>query len=167
MALVPFPASTAVVARAAAVALIRGALGLATNAERIATDAEENATDAERIAADAERIAADAERIATDAERNATALRLGEVASALVGRYDNCTGARSRMTPEAVLDEAVLRVAGWINDTPAANVQSLSVGRAVSFKFDATMRNALRSSGAMDLLSGWRQHDAGIVEAVD
>ena len=123
MDLVPFPASTAAVARAAALALIRGAVGLAD-----------------------------------DAEGNATALRLGLVGSALVARYVN-----DDETPAAILDEAVLRVAAWLNDTPSANVAALSVGRAVSFKFDSTARSALRNSGAMSLLSSWRQHGAGVV----
>ena len=144
MALVPFPASTAVVARAAAVALIRSALGLG-----LAVDVDENADDADGNA--------------RGDDGNATALRLGQVSSALVGRYDNCWDTGSRRTPDAVLDEAVLRVAAWLNDSPAANVQTLSVGRAVSFKFDSTARNALRNSGAMDLLSGWRQHGAGVL----
>ena len=126
MALVPFPASTAVVARAAAVALIRSALGLG-----LAVDVDENADDADGNA--------------RGDDGNATALRLGQVSSALVGRYDNCWDTGSRRTPDAVLDEAVLRVAAWLNDSPAANVQALSVGRAVSFKFDSTARSALRS----------------------
>ena len=92
-----------------------------------------------------------------------TALRLGQVGAALVGRYDNCWRTLSRKTPQAVLDEAALRVAGWLKDSPAANVQALSVGRSVAFKFDSTARNALRNSGAMDLLSGWRQHGAGVL----
>ena len=147
MALVPFPDSTAVVARAAAVALIRSALGLG-----LAVDVDENADDAD-----------DADGNARGDDGNATALRLGQVSSALVGRYDNCWDTGSRRTPDAVLDEAVLRLASWLNDTPAANVQALSVGRAVSFKFDSTARNALRNSGAMDLLSAYRQHGAGVL----
>ena len=127
MALVPFPASTAVVARAAALALIRGALG-----------------------------------IADDDEGNALALRLGLVSSALVARYLNDSDSEAP-TPNEIKDEAALRVAGWLNDTPAANVQALSVGRAVSFKFDSTMRNAMRNSGALSLLSSWRQHGAGVL----
>ena len=101
--------------------------------------------------------------LADSEDGRATALRLGQVGAALVGRYDNCWDSRSRKTPDAVLEEAVLRVAAWLNDSPSAPVQALSVGRAVSFKFDATMRNALRNSGAMDLLSAWRQHGAGVL----
>ena len=67
--------------------------------------------------------------LADSEDGRATALRLGQVGAALVGRYDNCWRTRSRMTPDAVLDEAVLRVAAWLNDSPAANVQALSVSR--------------------------------------
>ena len=129
MALVPFPDSTAAVARVAAVELVRDSLGLA--------DSDDG---------------------------RATALRLGEVAAALVERYDNCSAGLWRSTPQAILDEAALRVAGWLSDTPSANLDSLNVGRALSLKFEPSMRSALRNSGAMNLLSAWREHCAGVVE---
>ena len=68
--------------------------------------------------------------LADSEDGRATALRLGQVGAALVGRYDNCWRTRSRMTPDAILDEAVLRVASWLNDTPAAKRAS-AFGRSL------------------------------------
>ena len=92
-------------------------------------------------------------------EGNAVALRLGEAASALICRYDNSDDDES--TPQAILDEAALRVAAWLLDTPKVNIRSVDTG-AVKLDY-LSKRNALRSSGAMDLLSAWRMHGAGVV----
>ena len=91
-------------------------------------------------------------------EDKAIALRLGQAAAALVGRYDNNSDSP---TPQAILDEAALRVAAWLFDTPKVNVRSVDTG-AVKLDY-LSKRNALRSSGAMDLLSAWRMHGAGVV----
>ena len=93
-------------------------------------------------------------------EGNAVALRLGEAASALICRYDNSDDDES--TPQAILDEAALRVAAWLLDpSTKVNIRSVDTG-AVKLDY-LSKRNALRSSGAMDLLSAWRMHGAGVV----
>ena len=75
---------------------------------------------------------------------------LGGTAGALVSSY--APGA-----PVAVRNEAVIRLAGWLRQTPAGDMIVTEVG---PLKFDSRAtpsRNALRNSGAMGLLAPWRK----------
>ena len=88
---------------------------------------------------------------------NATlAARLLETSTALVERY--APGA-----PPAVQNEAVIRTAGWLMETPSGGIRSESVGD-IRTGYDASRSlGALRHSGAMGLLTTWRVRRAGAI----
>lgn len=67
--------------------------------------------------------------------------RLVKAASALVSSY-------APDAPEAVQDEAVLQLVGYMHDAPEST---------------AFTRNAFIQSGAGSLLSPYRMHDAGVI----
>ncbi|MCY4498408.1 MAG: hypothetical protein OXC14_14105 [Rhodospirillaceae bacterium] len=85
----------------------------------------------------------------------ALADRLYPVAVALVERY-------APDAPEAIQNEATIRCAGWLSETPSSGVRSESIGD-ISTSWSPSMTGALRSSGAMSLLSPWKQRRAGAV----
>ena len=85
----------------------------------------------------------------------ALATRLRPVAVAMVERY--APGA-----PAAIQDEATIRAAGWLADTPAASLQSEQYGD-VSVTWATGQLSALRHSGAMALLSPWKVRRAGAI----
>ena len=87
---------------------------------------------------------------------NETVARLGAVAAARVEKY-------AEDAPEAVKNEAVIRLAGYMNesgkrqDFGALRADSIDPGGAI--KIDKTFNpasGAFRRSGAMSLLSPWR-----------
>ena len=86
---------------------------------------------------------------------DATAQRLGSVASALVEKY-------AATAPQSIRNEAVIRAAGWMYEQPSAAVRSESVGD-ISTSYAATHVSALRHSGAMSMLSPWKQRRAGAI----
>ena len=86
----------------------------------------------------------------------AMAERLHPVAVALVERY-------APDAPEDVANEAVIRVAGWLYESPSSGVRSESVGD-ISTSWSPNMTSALRHSGAMALLSPWKVRRAGAVD---
>ena len=83
--------------------------------------------------------------------------RLGETASALVERY-------ASSAPQAVRDEAVVRVVGYLAQTPHTGLTRLSVD-GIDLVFDRMNRSAMRLSGAKALLAPWRSPGAAIAEA--
>ncbi len=85
----------------------------------------------------------------------AQAARLLVVASALVVQF--APGA-----PEAVLNEAVVRTAGWLGHTPAGSLTRVETGPRSS-EFAASQKGALRHSGAMSLLSPWKVRRGGAI----
>ena len=85
----------------------------------------------------------------------ATAARLLEVATALVDRFT--TGA-----PASIRREAVIRCAGWLHEAPASGARMESEGE-IRTAFSPAMTGALRSSGAMGLLSPWKIRRAGAI----
>ena len=86
---------------------------------------------------------------------SATAVRLLSVATALVTRY-------APAAPTAVQNEAAIRFAGWVAESPASGARSESIGD-ISTAFSPAMTGGLRASGAMALLSGWKIRRAGAV----
>ena len=78
---------------------------------------------------------------------------LGATASALVERY-------APSAPDPVRFEATVRTAGWLAEQPAAAVRSEKTGD-IETAYAATHASALRHSGAMALLTGWKQRRAG------
>ena len=86
------------------------------------------------------------------------AAALGETASELVERY-------APDAPQAVKNESVLRLAGWVQAREPKPLQSFSTGE---MRFDFRERfytpNAMRNSGAYGLLKQWRRRRALAVE---
>ena len=85
----------------------------------------------------------------------ALADRLHPVAVALVERW-------APAAPEAIQNEATIRCAGWLADTPPASLQSEQYGD-VSVTWATGQLSALRHSGAMALLSPWKVRRAGAI----
>ena len=85
----------------------------------------------------------------------AMAERLHPVAVALVERY-------APDAPEDIQNEATIRVAGWLYETPSSGVRSEAVGD-ISTTWTPSMTSALRASGAMALLSPWKVRRGGVV----
>ena len=84
------------------------------------------------------------------------AARLHPVAVALVERY-------APDAPEAVANEAAIRCAGWLLETPAGAVRSETTGDVRTTFDGARSLGALRNSGAMSLLSPWKVRRGGSV----
>ena len=84
------------------------------------------------------------------------AAALGEMASALVERF-------APDAPQAVRNEAVIRVAGWTYARQPRDIQALSFANGMSLNFrerSIASPDALRNSGARSLLSPWRARRA-------
>ena len=81
--------------------------------------------------------------------------RLGATASALVERF--APGA-----PAPIRCEATIRTAGWLHEAPSSGARMESVGD-ISTSWSANTTGALRSSGAMALLSPWKVRRAGVL----
>ena len=87
----------------------------------------------------------------------ATATRLLPVVTALVEEA-------GPQAPVAVQDEAVIRCAGWLAESPSG----ILVSQADSVGIVAPRSpSAMRASGALSLLSPWVNHHAGRVESLD
>ena len=84
------------------------------------------------------------------------AARLHGVSVALVQRF--APGA-----PPVVQNEAVIRTAGWLMETPSGGIRSESVGDVRTVFDGARSLAALRHSGAMSLLSPWKIRRAGAI----
>ena len=85
----------------------------------------------------------------------ALADRLLPVAVALVERY-------APAAPEAIHNEAAIRCAGWLADTPAPSLQSEQYGD-LGATWAPGQLSALRHSGAMALLSPFKPRRAGAI----
>ncbi len=82
-----------------------------------------------------------------------TALRLLGVSAALCERL--APGA-----PAPVMEEAIIRCAGWLRGSPASGLYESQVGER-GFRLSRGLNpSALRSSGAAALLLPWRRHHA-------
>ena len=87
------------------------------------------------------------------------AAALGETASALVERF-------APDAPQAVRNEAVIRVAGWIHSREPRPTQGITVGGIrMDFRERFYSPDALRNSGARSLLTPWRTRRALPVES--
>ena len=94
-------------------------------------------------------------RGAIGATDDPTAQRLGSTAAALVERY-------APSAPQAIKNEAVIRCAGWLHEAPAGGVRSEATGE-IRTSYMPSATGALRSSGAMGLLSPWKVRRAGAI----
>ena len=98
----------------------------------------------------------DAELAAALGANQALASRLLETSTALVERY-------APDAPEAVQNESVIRMSGWLVETPHAGVSSETTGDVRTGFDGARALSALRHSGAMALLSPWKIRRAGVI----
>ena len=76
------------------------------------------------------------------------AARLQPVAAAIVDRY-------APAAPVAVANEATIRLAAWLRDTPQQE-RSINTGDLDTEYWSRTGQSALRASGAQALLRCWR-----------
>ena len=83
------------------------------------------------------------------------AARLLAVATALV--EDAAPGA-----PEAIQNEAAIRVAGWLAHTAPGSIRKVDTGPK-STEYAVSHTGGLRYSGALALLAPWVVHRAGAV----
>ena len=81
--------------------------------------------------------------------------RLLAVAAALVTRF-------APTAPEAVQNEATLRCIGWLAEAPASGIRGQETG-PFKWEYSPHMTGALRTSGAMSLLSPWKVRRAGAI----
>ena len=89
----------------------------------------------------------------------AVATRLLPVPAHLVVKY-------APAAPDAIQDEAVVRCVGWLADRnpTGATTETTEVGDWRSEKrHPAAQQGALRYSGAMSLLSPWKERRAGTI----
>ena len=87
---------------------------------------------------------------------DALAARLLAVAVELVEQF--APGA-----PASVQNEATIRCAGWLRETPAGGIRSETTGDVRTTFDGARSMGALRHSGAMGLLTTWRVRRAGAI----
>ena len=78
------------------------------------------------------------------------ARRLLPVARAIVERF-------AAVAPVEVKNEAIIRLAGWMNASPPGDLVPTGVGSIRFFWKSDNDRTALRKSGAAGLLSPWRK----------
>ena len=89
------------------------------------------------------------------AESDEAASALGEHASARVER--EAPGA-----PQAVKDEAVIRMAGYWAQSDYGSIRTETIGPR-SIEYVVNHANAWRNSGAYGLLSPWKVRRAGVI----
>ena len=89
----------------------------------------------------------------------ATATRLSAVCKEIANRYVN-----NDDVPESILNEAVIRLAGWLYESPAGRTSQLSLGPDMATRFNLSHNAALRHSGAMSLLSPYRRRRADSIK---
>lgn len=82
------------------------------------------------------------------------AARLAPVVDAMVMRY-------APSAPLVLRQEAAVRVAGWLADSPASNLRGSTIG-PISYDFAPSQRGALAHSGAKALLYPYRVKSAGL-----
>ncbi len=88
------------------------------------------------------------------------ATRLLPVATALVTREVNNTSC-----PESILNEACIRVAGWLEDKPDHTAkQTIDM---ITLEHDLRFHGCMRLSGARSLLAPWRRHRTTTIRATD
>ena len=82
---------------------------------------------------------------------------LGSTAAAMVE-------AHARAAPQPVKNEAVIRLAGWLQVSAKGDIIPTKVGE-LAFSWRPTIgRNALRQSGAIGLLAPWHRPRAMVLE---
>ena len=86
------------------------------------------------------------------------ATRLLTVCTEVVERY-------APDAPEAIQNEACIRVAAWLWQSSASGVVEVKRGERAFMHYRPSLTGALRSSGAMSLLRPYKPVGVGICEA--
>ena len=81
--------------------------------------------------------------------------RLGSTAAALVER-------EAPLAPLAIKNEATIRCAAWMYEAPASGARREDIGD-VSTAWSPNATGGLRASGAMSMLSRWKQRRGGAI----
>ena len=84
-----------------------------------------------------------------------TATRLLAVATELVNRF-------APDAPDAIANEGAIRTTGWLAEQPSAAITSETEGD-IRTSYAPSMQSALRHSGAMSLLSPWKNRRGGTI----
>ena len=85
-----------------------------------------------------------------------TIAELGEAAAAVIEEY-------SPGAPQAVRDEALIRFAGYISQTPSGAIQKIEL-KDISVEYrQAPPASSFQLSGAGALLSRWKVRRAGVI----
>ena len=95
--------------------------------------------------------------IGADATESA---RLLALSTEIITRYVNNTA-----TPETIKNEAIIRLSGWLNDSPANSVTQSEIGADVKTRYNVSHNSALRHSGAMSLLSPYKRRRASQIKS--
>ena len=98
----------------------------------------------------------------TAAELAAALACEARVAERLLAAASTMTEKYAPAAPPEILNEAVIRVAGWLLEAPSSGLRMETVGPVTS-GWSAAMTGALRASGAMGLLSPWKVRRAGAI----
>ena len=85
-----------------------------------------------------------------------TATRLLAVASAVVNDY-------APAAPDAILDEAVRMISGWILGKSRGSIRAESAG-PFRISYNTMQQSPLRHSGAMALLTPYKTHRAAVIQ---
>ena len=83
-------------------------------------------------------------------------------ATELLGVVTELVNAYAASAPEAVRAEATLRAAGWLAEAPSGGQRSEEQGD-IRTTYTPAATGALRHSGAMGLLSPWKQRRGGVI----
>ncbi len=86
---------------------------------------------------------------------DAETVRLVEVGSALVERY-------APLAPTAIKNESIVRIVGHLQESPPSSVRSERTGEVMT-GYHRGYLSALRHSGAMALLTGFKVRRGGLI----
>ena len=93
----------------------------------------------------------------------ATGLAVADAARLLVVVVETCER-YAPDAPQALRDEAGIRLTGWLADTPSAAVRSERVGDVMTSYLMPGRSSPMLASGAAALLSPYRIRRAGVIE---
>ena len=74
------------------------------------------------------------------------------------------TSSAANPLPAATRAEAIVRLAGWLAQSPASGILETQRGERQFQQYRSTRTNGLRSSGALGLIAPWQVHSAGLCE---
>ena len=87
------------------------------------------------------------------------AQRLRDVCHETITRYVN-----NDDLPDVMLNESIIRLAGWLNESPANSISRLRMGPDVEMHHAKSHNAALRHCGAMSLLSPYKRRRANPIK---